>query len=90
MAALVAVSTKRLNFGSVDVVKVNFSSIDDGDTYASGMSTNIVGFWFQQTDNPTTQASAGSSVANSSGTFTFYPGEEGASGDLYILTGTAA
>ena len=78
----------RLNFGSVDVIKVPFTSISDTDTYVSGVG-NIVGHVFMQTDNPTTQQAAGVAIAEAAGTFTFYPSEDLAEGDLYILSGTA-
>lgn len=58
-----------------------FSTINDGDTFV-GPATGV--YWFQQTDNPTTQASAGISIARSSTTYTFYPGENGATGYLFV------
>ena len=84
MAALTASAVKRESAGSQTKLVVTFTSINDGDTYASGLGTRIQDYVFQQSDNPTTQASAGSSVALSSGTFTFYPGEDGAAGKLII------
>lgn len=83
MSALSASSVKRESSGSLTKIVFTFTSINDADTFASGLP-NVRNFWFSQTDNPTTQASAGVSVANSSGTFTFYPGEDGAAGDLIV------
>lgn len=84
MAAITASATKRHSAGSQTKIVFTFTSIDDGDTFASGLGTTVQDYVFQQTDNPTTQTSAGVSVANSSGSFTFYPGENGASGDLIV------
>lgn len=85
MAAVTASATKLASAGSQLKLTFTFTSIDDGDTFASGLGTRVVDYYFSQTDNPTTQASAGMSVANSSGTFTFYAGENGASGDLVVF-----
>lgn len=85
MAALTAASGPiRDNMGSLQRVKWTFTGVNDGDTFASGMSS-VSDFYAQQTDNPTTQASAGLSAAESSGTFTFYPGEDGASVTLVVF-----
>ena len=37
------------------------------------------------TSDPTTQASAGYAVAESAGTYTFYPGEDGESATLFVV-----
>lgn len=50
-------------------------TVNDGDTWASGLGTRVVDFWSQDTDNPTTQGSVGVAAQNSSGTFTFFPAE---------------
>ena len=42
-------------------------------------------FWAMMTSDPTTQASAGSAVTESSGTYTFYPGEDGESATLFVV-----
>jgi len=78
----------RMSFGSVDAIKVAFTSITDDDTFVSGVG-NVVGHIFMQTDNPTTQASTGVAVSEAAGTFTFHPAEDLAEGDLYIFSGTA-
>lgn len=76
------------SLGNLKLIRAVFSStnIDDGDTWDSNI-VGIVpnGFWFGATNNPGTQASAGVHVAESSDTFTFYPGEDNATGTLFIL-----
>ena len=84
MGAVSPSAIRRFNIGNASLVQAVFTSVDDGDTWASGL-TGVLGQLFGQTDNPSTQASAGISVAESSGTFTFYPGEDGAAGSLFIL-----
>lgn len=89
MAAVTASSTVTENIGSKTLKIFTFTSVDDGDTFASGLSERVFRYWFNQTDNPTTQASAGMSVAESDGTFTFYPGEDGAALDLFVMVSGA-
>lgn len=84
MAALTASSVKRHSSGDQTKIVATFSSIDDGDTWASGL-TGVEDYYFQQTNDPSTQTSAGNSVAESSGTFTFYPGEDAAAGKLVVF-----
>ena len=80
MAALTAATgPTRENTGSLNRVSWTFTGVNDTDTFASGMSTVGVTDWeATQTDNPSTQASAGLNVDYSAGTFTFWPGEDGA------------
>lgn len=77
-----------VNMGSVNLVRAVFSTtnLDDADTWTSGL-TNVVDFWFQGKNNPTTQASTGINIAfvASTGVFTFYPGEDNTEGTLFIL-----
>ena len=77
------------SLGPYRLVMARFSTttVNDADTYASGLKA-VFAYWAQQKDNPTTQASAGVAIAVSGATFTFYPGEEGAEVDLFILTGS--
>ncbi len=75
MAVQTAASTNRENLGSVTLMTYTFTSVVTGDTFVSGLGTNVVTQWYQMT-SITTQASAGSSVSNSSGTFTLKPGED--------------
>ena len=86
MAALTATTPIAIScMGSKKLLKVDFSdSINDGDTWASGLKTQvgILSYWVQTTD-----ASAGEeglSVGESSGTFTF-TGASTHSATLYVL-----
>lgn len=86
MAAKTPDSIKKESLGSVTLIRAIFSStnLDDADTWASGM-TNIIDQWANGTNNPSTQASTGIHVAESSGTFTFYPGEDNWTGTIFII-----
>lgn len=85
MAAKTPNNVYRDNFGAENIIVAQFTSttLDDTDTWTQSVP-GYIGHMFQQTNNPTTQASVGVSVAYSSGVFTFYPGENGATGDLII------
>lgn len=85
MAALTAATGPyRENLGSVNQVRWTFTGVNTGDTFASGMTSGITTFVATQTDTPSTQASAGLCLSNSSGTFTFLPGEDGAAITLMV------
>lgn len=86
MAAITPDTVRQHSMGSLKLIEAVFSAgtADDGDTWASGISTRVIFFWAQDTDNPTTQASVGVAVANSSGTFTFYPAEDNKSFTLLV------
>lgn len=62
------------------------TSVDDGDTLATGLSGRIKNWEVEWTGNPTTQASAGGHSAESAGTITFYPSEDalGATVTVYV------
>jgi hypothetical protein len=85
MAAITPNNVRRENEGSTNLIIAEFAAqtINDTDTWASGI-TGIKRWWFGPNNNPTTQASAGIHVSNSSGTFTFFPGENGATGFLFV------
>ena len=85
MAILSAASTIQESAGSLKLLMFTFSSVDDDDTFASGLGGDIVTFWYQVTADPTTNTSAGCNVANSSGTFTFYPATDSLTGTLFVL-----
>lgn len=85
MAAQTAASVIRESLGSVTLLVYTFTSVADGDTFASGLGTNVVSFQGQTNGNPVTQASAGNGVTNSSGNFTFYPGEDSLGLILWVL-----
>jgi hypothetical protein len=64
------------------------ADVDDGDTFATGMTNRIVAAWFDPTDDPTTQASNAVDVnyVYATGAITFQTGEDNRTGKLYILT----
>lgn len=80
MAVLSASSVTGIQ-GIFTVTK--FASVDTGDTYVGPASPKA--FWVMMTSDPTTQASAGSACTESSGTYTFYPGEDGESAALFTI-----
>lgn len=84
MAAVTPTSVVRENDGSANLIVAKFTTaINDTDTWTQ----SIPGYQshsFVQTNDVTTQTSAGVSVAFSSGVFTFYPGENGATGILTV------
>ena len=85
MAAQSAATTIRESLGSLTLMVYTFTSVLDADTFASGLGTNVVTFMAFTNGNPSTQASAGVGVTNSSGTFTFYPGEDSLGLILWVL-----
>lgn len=86
MAAITPSSISRQNLGSVNLLICPFANTaDDGDSWASGL-TSVIGFWTCGTEDPTTQAHVGVDVSESSGTFTFYTGENDKAFTLYVLT----
>lgn len=85
MAALTPTTTLRESVGSLTALFFAFSSVNDGDTFASGLGANVVAFNVFTNANPATQASAGVAATNSNGTFTIYPGEDGNSQMLQVL-----
>lgn len=84
MAVQTAATTTRENSGSTTLIVFTFTSVADTDTFVSGLGTNVVTFNYVVNGNPATQASAGAGVTNSSGTFTFYPGEDNLAGILQV------
>lgn len=85
MAAKTPDSISRESVGSLTLLKCNFSTtnIDNDDTYTSGLSSNVFGFWFNNTLTDT--AAKEVHVSESAGVFTFSSGEDDITGDLYIL-----
>jgi hypothetical protein len=61
----------RENVGSLTLYVVKFTSVSTTDTYASGLGTNVVGYWANAENDEGTDGDEGVNVANSSGTFTF-------------------
>ena len=88
MAAVTPSTLIRENVGSLTLHTATFANTtDDGDTWASGLGTNVVGYWANGTDDPT-QGKEGIDVSNSSGTFTFNTGEDNRGIMLYVLSRT--
>ncbi len=75
MAAIVPTNVQRVSLGSATKVIATFSTVSDGDTWASGVAA-ILDKFCDMNGNPSTQASAGIASTFSAGTFTFYPGED--------------
>lgn len=75
MAAITPATVQRISVGSAIEVVATFTTVSDGDTWASGVAA-IVDKHCDMNGNPGTQASAGFGSTFSGGTFTFYPGED--------------
>lgn len=72
MAAQTApTNTLRESLGSLILLIYPFTSVATTDTFASGLSTSVVGFWANATTDEGTDGDEGVNVSNSSGTFTF-------------------
>lgn len=84
MAAITPTSVTRVSLGSATMVVATFSTVSDGDTWASGISA-ITTKWTDMNANPSTQASAGFASTFSGGTFTFYPGEDSLAFRLHAI-----
>ena len=59
------------------------TGVTDADTLS--FLANPTAFWAVGTSNPSTQASTGVHVTESSGTYTFYPGEDAITVTLFIV-----
>ena len=81
MAALITAASTSKAQGIFTMY--NFSSVDTGDTFTGPVNPKAL--WMVMTSDPTTQASAGSVVKESAGTYTFYPGEDGESATLFVV-----
>lgn len=84
MAAKTPSTVTRHSSGDQTKLVATFTDVDDADTWASGLP-NVSDYYFSRTDDPTTQASAGVAIAESSGTFTFHPAEDNTAGDLVVF-----
>lgn len=86
MAALTPSTVGRESIGSMTFIVAQFTTCATGDTWTSGLGSNVLAFNAQPTSGPTTQASAGATVAYSSttGIFTLKPGEDGNALSLQI------
>lgn len=85
MAAVTPTSIKTVSLGSADLKIATFSSINNGDTWDSGLSS-IIHSWFDISSTPTV---SGSNIAmtNSLDVFTFNSDKAGLAGKLNVLTG---
>lgn len=84
MAALTAATTVRESVGSLTILVFTFTSVNNGDTFDSGLGTNIWHSW-AQSGSQTTQASAGINFSRVLGVYTLKPGEDGNSAGLFVL-----
>lgn len=84
MAAITPSNVTRVSLGSANLVVASFTTVSDGDTWASGIGS-IVSKWTDMNGNPGTQASAGFASTFSGGTFTFYPGENSLAFTLHAI-----
>jgi len=64
-------TTLRESVGSLTLYIFKLTSCADADTFASGLSTNAVGWWANSEVTSETAGDEGVNVTNSSGTFTF-------------------
>lgn len=66
------------------------NTMDDTNTWDSGLGTRVIDYWAADIDDPTTQGAVGIAVEYSAttgspvGRFTFHPAEDNKSGYLYI------
>lgn len=86
MAALTPTAIGRESLGSMTFIVATFSTCATGDTWASGLGSNVLAWNGQPTSGPTTQASSGVTVLYSSttGIFTLKPGEDGNAMQLQV------
>lgn len=93
MAALTPTSPTpiRENVGSLTLLVVEFASVNGGsstgDTWTSGLGTNVVNFWCQDKTIQSTQTTAGCNVsyASATGIFTLNPEVNGDAVTLFVL-----
>jgi hypothetical protein len=86
MAALTAASVIRENVGSLTLHVVSFTSVTGDDTWASGLSTSVVGFWANDTNAGGSTLVVGVNVKNASGTFTFQTSVAAHPITLYVVS----
>jgi len=65
-------TTKRESLGSLTLLIFTLTTVADTETFASGLGSNVIGYWANAITNESTAGDEGVNVANSSGTFTFY------------------
>lgn len=84
MAAITPATITKNTAGNQTEIIAKFSTVSDGDTWASGLGSRVIAFIDQVTADPTTNTSAGCNVTESSGTFTFYPGVDALTHTLFV------
>ena len=84
MAAKTPSTIRQESMGSSKLLIATFTDIDATDTWTSSLS-GVKAQWFNRTDVPTLQTSAGVAVGQSAGVFTFTPAEDDAAGYLFIM-----
>jgi hypothetical protein len=84
MAAATVSRTEQHSCGDLKLYVVTFSSLADTNTYASGLGSNVVGYW-ANCEYAESSGSDGVNVANSSGTFTFSLSTTNTAAKLFIL-----
>jgi hypothetical protein len=88
MADVTVTSGYPIKLGSIGMYTLllwKLTDVDDTETLSTGLGTRIISFWVTAQTNPSTQGSAGCNVVNSSGTLTFYPGEDNEAVDVFVL-----
>ena len=83
MAAKTVASVRRYSMGDKTLLAARFSDIDNDDTYVSGLDS-IQEYWAVRTDDPTA-GTEGIGLSESSGTITFYTGEDNCTATLYMM-----
>ena len=76
------------SFGTTMLYTLDFSDIDDGDTYTDDTLTDVVGYWANATDTMTKVASGPAvdvAYTQTTGAFTFSIGEDNRPVKLYLL-----
>ena len=76
------------SFGTTMLYSLDFSDIDDGDTYTDATLTDVVGYWANATDEmskPASGAAVDVAYTQTTGQFTFSIGEDNKVVKLYLL-----
>lgn len=82
MAVLTAATAPSAQ-GIIKIFTFSSVAINGADTFVGPSSPK--GYWFISQADPTTDASAGANVTESSGTYTFWPGVDALAGTLFVI-----
>ena len=87
MGAITPDSARRISAGSKVLVAATFESttIDDGDTWDTGIGNEATDVWANGTDDPTGAAKQGIDCNLTKGVVTFNAGEDDREAIIYIL-----